>query len=444
MVRRGLVWLFGCLLLGAVLAPLADPAPAPRWGGSIDIAKGRGERGPWQQNQSRFDYVDDPAVAIGEQGDIAVVWVDQARKAVLFQRYSADGKKLLERPFDVSRQPETFSWLPRLAIGPDTPEKIFVLWQEIIFSGGSHGGDILFARSDDGGRSFETPINLSQSVGGDGKGRINKEIWHNGSLDLVAGPDGTVYAAWTEYDGPLWFSRSLDGGKRFSRPVRVAEKVATADPARAPSLALAPDRTLYLAWTVGDNDAADIHLAKSTDGGRTFDAPRVVGPSKAYSDAPKLAVDAAGVLHLAYAESSGGPFAGYQIRYTRSADGARTFQPPREISRPMPESFAGAAFPSLSIDGQGRLYVVWELYGDARKPPRGLALSISSDGGATFTKPGVVPGSIDADGGFNGSNQGLLMKKLAVNQAGALAIVNSSLKPGAHSRVWLTRGRMPR
>lgn len=446
MAARALLWLFGCLslLLAVAFAARANPAPEFSWQGSIEIAKGRGERGPWQQNQSRFDYVDDPSVAIDERGEIAVAWVDQRQKAVLFQRYSADGKKQLEQPVNVSRQPETFSWLPRVAIAPDAPRQVFVLWQEIIFSGGSHGGDILFARSDDGGRSFAAPINLSRSVGGDGKGRINKEIWHNGSLDIVAGPKGAVYAAWTEYDGALWFSRSLDGGKTFSRPARVAEQTATARPARAPSLALAPDRTLYLAWTVGDNDAADIHLAKSTDGGQTFGAPQRVAPSKTYSDAPKLAVDSAGVVHLVFAESTGGPFAGYHIRYTRSTDGARTFQPPREISRPLPDSYVSAAFPALSVDGGGRVYALWELYGDIRQPPRGLALSVSSDGGATFANPSVVPGSIDTEGGFNGSNQGLLMNKLAVNRSGAVAIVNSSLKQDAHSRVWLMRGSMPR
>lgn len=446
MAARALLWLFGCLslLLAVAFAARANPAPEFSWQGSIEIARGWGERGPWQQNQSRFDYVDDPSVAIDERGETAVVWVEQGQKAVLFQRYAADGRKLLERPVDVSRRPETFSWLPRLAIAPDVAGKIFVLWQEIIFSGGSHGGDILFARSDDGGRSFAAPINLSRSVGGDGKGRINKEIWHNGSLDIVAGPKGAVYAAWTEYDGALWFSRSLDGGKTFSRPARVAEQTATAHPARAPALALAPDGALYLAWTVGDNDAADIHLAKSIDGGRSFGAPQRIAPSKAYSDAPKLAVDSAGVVHLVFAESTGGPFAGYQIRYTRSTDGARSFQPPREISRPMPDSFVSAAFPALSVDGGGRLYVLWELFADARQLPRGLALALSSDGGATFTKPAVVPGSVDAEGGFNGSNQGLLMKKLAVNRSGTVAVVNSSLKPGSHSRVWLMRGSLPR
>jgi hypothetical protein len=442
MDARALLWFILVSLLIAMSAALAGPASALVWQGITEIASGRGERGPWQQSRSRLDYVDDPAVAVDDKGAIAVAWVDQRRKAVLFQRYSADGRKQLEQPVDVSRHPETFSWLPRLAIAADAPEKILVLWQEIIFSGGSHGGDILFARSDDGGRTFATPVNLSKSVGGDGKGRINKEIWHNGSLDLAAGAKGAVYAAWTEYDGPLWVARSVDGGKVFSGPARVP--AAAGQPARAPALALAPDGALYLAWTVGGNDAADIHLAKSTDGGRTFGPPQVVAPSKTYSDAPKLAVDGAGVVHLAYAESSGGPFARHHIRYTRSTDQGRTFQPPREISRPMPDGTVSAGFPALSVDARGRVYVLWELYGDIRQPPRGLALSLSSDGGATFASPGVVPGSIDAQGGFNGSNQGLLMNKLAVNRSGAVAIVNSSLKPDSHSRVWLMRGSIPR
>jgi hypothetical protein len=439
MDARRLLWLLG---LAALLTCVRAASPPPVvWQGSIEIAGGRGERGPWQQNQSRFDYVDDPSVAIDDQGEIAVVWVEQGQKAVLFQRYAIDGMPQLKQPFDVSRSPQVFSWLPRLALAPDAPQNIFVLWQEIIFAGGSHGGDILFARSENGGRSFGAPVNLSRSRGGDGKGRINNKIWHNGSLDLVAGANGALYAAWTEYDGLLWFCRSADGGRSFSGPVPIAGRSGE-HPARAPALALGPDDSIYLAWTSGDNESADVQLAKSTDGGQSFAAPRVVGSSKSYSDAPKLAVDRAGAVHLVYAESSGGPFERYHVRYTRSTDGGRTFAAPRDISRTMPHSFVSAAFPALSVDAQRRVYVLWELYGGTRQPPRGLALSVSSDGGTTFTQPVIVPGSIDPGGGFNGSNQGLLMKKMAVNGPGAMAIVNSSLKPGAHSRVWLMRGRL--
>src|SRR5918994_1293646 len=154
--------------------PAALALAALVWLGSTDIAVGRAERGPWQMNESRYDYVDDPTVAVDERGAIAVAWVDQVRKDVLFQRFSAEGRKL-GQSVNVSRTPRVFSWLPRIAV--DAKERVFVLWQEIIFSGGSHAGDILFAHSDDGGRNFSAPLNLSNSKAGDGKGRINKDVW---------------------------------------------------------------------------------------------------------------------------------------------------------------------------------------------------------------------------------------------------------------------------
>jgi len=403
------------------------------WHGSTEIAAGRAERGPWRMNESRFDYVDDPSVALDERGEAAVVWVDQKRKDVFFQSFAATGARRGE-PFNVSRSPAIFSWLPRIALSPREPRKVFVLWQEIIFSGGSHGGDILFARSEDGGKTFSAPLNLSNSLAGDGKGRISRDIWHNGSLDIAVGADGAVYAAWTEYEGTLWFSHSADHGKRFAPPMRIAG--GSDKPARAPSLAHGPDRAVYLAWTVGEDAAADIRVAASADGGSSFGEPRIVAPSPGYSDAPKLAVDPRGTLHLVYAESSGGPFDPSRIRYTRSSDGARTFEPPREISAP------GAGFPALSVDAKGNLYVLWELFHDPRGYPRGLALAVSRDSGRSFTAPAIVPGSIDPAGGMNGSNQGFLMRKLAVNGRGAVAIVNSSLKPNERSRVWLIRGSL--
>jgi hypothetical protein len=420
---------------------LAAPDAPIAWQASTEVAQGRGERGPWQQSESRYDFVDDPSVALSHGGDVAVAWVDQAKKAVLFQRFSASGEPQLALPVDVSGRPATFSWLPRVVLAPGAPQSVYILWQEIIFSGGSHGGDILFARSDDGGRSFSEPVNLSNSLGGDGKGRINPETWHNGSLDLAAGPQGALYAAWTEYDGQLWLSRSLDRGRRFSAPVRIAGGGQEA-PARAPSLAVGSSGAVYLAWTVGDNDAADIHFSRSHDGGATFSRSQPVAPSPAYSDAPRIAVDAGGVVHLVYAQSQAGPFARYGIRYTRSTDGGRNFAPPLDISRPMPGGFRSAAFPALALDANGRVVVMWELFEEAGRMPRGLGIAVSKNGEHSFSRPGVVPGSVDAAGGFNGSTQGLLMSKLAVSRDGAVAVVNSSMLPGAQSRVWLMRGRL--
>ena len=165
------------LFLSAILIslPVAASAVPIVWHGPVDIAEGGGEKGPWQQNESRYHYVDDPAVLIDEGGNVAVAWVNQSRKDVFFQRLSSDGNLQRKEPVNVSRNPNTFSWLPRMERAPDAPDRIYMLWQEIIFSGGSHGGDILFARSDDKGKTFSPPVNVSDSIAGDGKGRINPD-----------------------------------------------------------------------------------------------------------------------------------------------------------------------------------------------------------------------------------------------------------------------------
>lgn len=434
--------LAGAAAITFAAAAVAAPDPGLIWHPVVEVAHGPAEQGPWRQSQSRYDYVDDGTVAVDGDGGLAVAWVDQARKAVLLQRLTPAGAPLFAQPVDVSRQPATFSWLPRLAFAPDAPAQLYVAWQEIVFSGGSHGGEIFFARSSDGGATFGTPLNLSRSKGGDGKGRIDRDTWHNGSFDLAAGPDGVVHAAWTEYGGALWHSRSTDGGQRFSPPRRIAGSDRV--PARAPSLAVGRDGAVHLAWTVGDDPGADIRLAVSRDGGATFGTPRIVGPGRGWSDAPKLAVAPDGVVHLVYAQSTAGPSGLAHVRHARSPDGGRTFSAPREISAPMPAGAVGASFPSLALDARGNVVVTWELAQAAGQQPLGLAITVSRDGGGSFTPPALVPHSVDPRGGVNGSRQGLLMKKLALGEQGAIAVVNSSFQAGVRSRVWLMRGNLQR
>jgi hypothetical protein len=422
--------------LVVLLALAAMPVPAAatvQWQGSVPVAQGPGERGPWRQNDSRYDYVDDPSVALAADGRAFVAWVDQGAKDVFLQRLSPQGGRL-GAPLNVSGSPQTFSWLPRVALAPHDERQVFILWQEIIFSGGTHGGEILFARSVDGARTFSAPLNLSRSVGGDGKGRISAQVWHNGSLDLAVGADGAVYAAWTDYEGTLWLAVSGDRGEGFTPPRRIAG--AAMRPARAPSLAIAPDRNLYLAWTHGEDASADIHVARSTNGGASFEAPVVVARTAGYSDAPKLVADVRGTLHLAWAEAEGGPFTRKQVMYARSPDGARSWEAARAVSR------EGAAYPSLSADARGSVIATWEIVRNPRERPRGLGIAVSRDGGASFAAPAVVPGSAGPGDATTGSHPGLLMKKLAVTPGGAIAVVNSSLVENQESRVWLMRGSL--
>ncbi len=433
------------VLLAAALCALpvssrGDLSPVT-WGERIEVARGKAFRGPWLMNESVWHFVDDPTVAVTDQGNVGVAWADHSLKDILFQVYAADGRARFAEPVNISRSPGTFSWLPRLIMTSGQPEEVYVLWQEIIFSGGTHGGEILFARSADGGKTFNEPLNLSNTPAGAGKGRLTERIWFNGNLDLAKSADGTLYAAWTEYEGALRFSRSTDRGAGFSAPFLIAGGRGE-PPSRGPSLAVGPAGEVHLVWTVGEEPAADIHYAVSTDQGRTFGSPRAIVQSYGYSDAPKIAVDGRGTIHLVYAEGPFGPLERYHIRYDRSKEGQGAFQKPVKISAAHSEIFKSVGYPYLDLDGAGNLYVLWELFPDDDLRSRGLGLTFSADGGKTFASPVVVPGSLDPELGFNGSQQGLFMKKLAVNKAGEMAIVNSTFKQEGSSRIWLIRGRV--
>jgi hypothetical protein len=411
------------------------------WEAEKELASGLGVKGRWRQNESHFNYVDDPTVAVGGNDEVLVAWVEQDKKDVYFQRFSADTSEALAAPLNISNSPQIFSWLPRISVSPDAPHHIFVVWQEIIFSGGSHGGDIFIARSTDGGRNFSSPKNLSNSIGGAGKGRINPDVWANGSFDIAAGPEGRVIVCWTEHNGSLWMISSTNHGRAFSEPRKIGGQ-SDGMPVRAPSLAFGKEKTIYLAWTSGDDPKANIMLQKSLDGGRNFASPQPINKGPTHSDAPKLAVASDGIVHLVYAESEAGPFDRYEIRYTQSLDAAKTFLEPRTISAPTPDDIVSSHYPHLSLSSDNKLVILWELYPDHRQNPRGLGITLSHDGGKEFVPAIRVPGSADPTGGTNGSHQGRLMRKLAIQADGTLLIVNSSLEVNEKSRVWLMRGRL--
>ncbi|MCC5794167.1 MAG: exo-alpha-sialidase [Chromatiales bacterium] len=382
-------------------------------------------------NESDFRYVDDPSVAADDA--IAVAWVDQARKDVMLTVFEADGTpRFSDGPVNVSRSPEAFSWLPRVVFGDDGA--VYVLWQEILFTGGSHGGEILFAHSEDGGRTFGDPVNLSRSTAGAGKGRLTAEHWHNGSLDLVRASNGRLYAAWTEYEGGLWVAASTDGGKQFSAPVEVVA-TGSAAPARGPTLAVTAEGVVLVSWTVGEDPAADIHLARSTDGGQSFSDPQRVHVSPGHADAPALAVDGNGRVHLAWGyRDPDAPRQG-RIALAHSDDDGINFSDAQLLDHgdDVPHS---AAFPSLAVGDNG-VHVVAERIHDAGRGFQGLLHAWAADG-ETFTELRTLPGT---DAAPSGGRQGLLMRKLALHPDGRILAVHSTFDQGRRSGVYLLASR---
>ncbi len=92
---RGLCVLFAVALIAAP-APRQAGASGVTWEEKIEVASGGGYRGPWRMNESEFYFVDDPTVAINEQGFVGVAWADQSRQDIFFQIYEPDGKKRFE------------------------------------------------------------------------------------------------------------------------------------------------------------------------------------------------------------------------------------------------------------------------------------------------------------------------------------------------------------
>ena len=404
------------------------PEPSAEWAEPVKVASGQAYRGPWRMNDSEFLYVDDPAVALhGEHTYMA--WVDNAVQDVFFQVFDSDGQVYGEEPINVSGSGSIFSWLPRVAVEGET---VIVAWQEILFTGGSHGGEILIAHSDDGGRSFSKPINLSNTAAGAGKGRLTRERWDNGSLDVVIS-DGQVHVAWTEYEGALRVATSEDAGQSFSEPVHVAGDDDA--PTRAPSLAVGPDGKVWLAWTLGDDDIADVHLAWSEAPANGFSDPGPIHTSSNHADSPALAVANNGRVHLAWTSSKGGPFRNSSIVYAHDGDGSGSFSDPTVIS-----GEDTAAYPQLAVFGE-RVLASWERLPRGARRPVGIGHAASDDGGQTFSEPRKIPGTADSAYGANGGNQGLLMRKLDLAEDGQVAIGHATFLEGESSAVWLVHGR---
>jgi hypothetical protein len=195
-------------------------------------------------------------------------------------------------------------WVTWVQAGPAT-------WDNPL---GFEAGDnhIVVARSDDGGRTFQPPVRVSEPdrrviqptllAWGDGAGDGALFV---GALDLM--DDVLNYAAAHDGETPPdpalrwrivgWTSG--DGGERFGPPVTVADDLVVpqliiADLAPTPGFARDPaSGRLYAVWDAGRGPAErDAFLTWSADGGRTWSPPRPLDPRPGSQVLP--AVDVAG------------------------------------------------------------------------------------------------------------------------------------------------------
>ena len=132
----------------------------------------------------------------------------------------------------------------------------------------------------------------------------------------------TVYVSWMDArNSPtgldrtdIWIASSSGGALRFSENRAVNTTVARHN---RPSLSTGPGGRLHIAWEAREPDAAVVYYASSDDGGVTFTAPRAVassndGSGRSTPGFASLVVSQAGSIHVAWWDRLGGHVATWQ------------------------------------------------------------------------------------------------------------------------------------
>jgi hypothetical protein len=173
--------------------------------------------------------------------------------------------------------------------------RIYVAWDHATGTSSSekNGNNVVLSYSDDGGVTFSDPT----SVSGDFTGRTGGI-----GADPYVTRDGTLHVAWQDYAHmTIAEASSTDGGATFSSP-HVIALVGGFDfslPAQAVRGALVYPScdsfgtALYCSFMNGTDLAAQVYLSRSTDGGRTWSAPIKVNASPAGVAAFTPSVDVA-------------------------------------------------------------------------------------------------------------------------------------------------------
>lgn len=306
---------------------------------------------------------------------------------------------------------------PWVAVNPANPSNVVGAWQQDRWSnGGAHG--LVAGYSFDGGQTWrQVNLPFSACAGGLGYERAS-DPW------VSFGPDGTAYTVSISFnqsnnDNAVAAAVSKDGGQTWTDlSVLIADnepstqffndkESVTADPMKA--------GVAYAVWDrleqPNSNPYADLHaqayrgptmFSKTVNGGKTWSSPVqiVPVPSRQQTIGNQIVVDRQnGTLYdffdLITPPQQPSP---YKVAFIKSTDGGATWSAPRVIADLETVAVVdpntgealrtGDIIPEPAIDAAtGQLYVVWQ---DARFNGGNydeIAISTSTDGGASWSAP---------------------------------------------------------
>jgi hypothetical protein len=270
-----------------------------------------------------YPYAADPWLSFAPNGDLYAI-ADQA-----LVNKSTDGGLTWSQPIDlVTASGKGNNDKPSITADPTNPNFIYATWTRRQGSFTANGSQTCFARSTDGGQTWQPEQVIHEGPGTD----------FDWGQQIVVLPDGTLLDSFTEGQfkqnnpGVLTLLRSTDHGQTWSGPIAAVVQLPQIDPITNPPFApitdpdtghtvlaqpqfpsVAVDRTtgnLYAVWMDGrfsNFQYNSIALSMSSDGGFTWSqpiqvnqTPNTVPPADQQAWNPSVAVAADGSVAVTY------------------------------------------------------------------------------------------------------------------------------------------------
>lgn len=332
--------------------------------------------------------------------NLYIAWFDPLKKVVMF-RSSNDGGKTFNEPLVLSDKLDVNNIIVRGMIAKGS--YVNVIWSASI----NDHFNVYLSHSDDGGRTFYKTINLSNGKGDsefpviDASGPMvyiawinsmnnNSEIYLRISRDggktfdepinisnsghaeepALAAEGSNVYIAWNDRSlgrYVVMLRVSYDNGKTFS------DKVILSDPnydSRYVSLTT-EGNNVYIAWVSYKGNYNEIYLRVSRDSGKTFDEPLVLSKEE-YFSYPLLTLD--------------GPLV--SIAWVVKQDGVKFTSMLGNELRDKVTLVNNTTIKNVVVDVDG--YNVGILLLEDKDKTNRIVYINSRDGGLTFSKPKIL------------------------------------------------------
>ncbi len=263
----------------------------------------------------------DPHIA-SSGSSVYAVWTNGSlvQGNILFAK-STDGGATFSTPIPLSDQTTSFSFLPDVAVDNNNNNNVYVVWARV-----TTVSEVVIVKSTDGGVNFGPPVVL------------NPGPLANGRNGEVAVSGNNVYVTWQDFstspdgsDSETFFASSTDGGATYSTPINISNNPGTLS--KNPSIA-AFGSNVHVAWSDCDNlmtnSNCKILYTKSSNGGLGFTSP--VALTAPESSLPDIKVFGNNV-YVVYGQAY--PVNGVierDVFLLKSTDGGQSFGSPVNLS----------------------------------------------------------------------------------------------------------------